>query len=460
MGAHDEFPEQPRVWVPPHSMEAEQGVLGGLMLDNRAFDRVADVVRAEHFYNWDHRAIYSTIAQLVTANKPADVLTVFEAGGHDLPYLNSLVTSVPSAANARAYAQIVLERWRSRQLATIGMDLTAEAMRSGAGGGDATQAVIDRVFAALMALEQRQSESEPQLIADLLGRFIDLLSDRAEGKDDSIRTGLTDLDRLTGGGGRAGELWVIGARPSMGKTAITLTFGRKVGQERVVLMLTQEDSNDMLVARQVAAAGRVNLADIRNPARAPQSMWDGVSEGVELLRGVRLVLDDQASLTLRDVRRKITQTTRRHGKPAMVIVDYLQLMVGEGDNRNQSLGAIANGLKGLAKELGTWIVLLSQLNREADKRPTGPEMQDLRDSGDIEGAADLIGLLFREHMQKPTDANKHHAEFRVRKHKNGPTATLNLFFDGATQRFSDWDGPPPFRSAPGRGYGNGGKGLD
>jgi len=442
--------------TPPHSNEAEQAVLGGLLLDNRCFDHVANLLSGESFYHPQHRAIYSTIAQLIGAQQPADLVTVYEAGGHEMRYLSALAQSVVSAANVRAYAQIVLKHWRARELMRIGSGLVDDAMRGAAEPAE----LIDKTVTALLALERGEVQDEPRVIAELLGDFLDRLSARAEGRDDSIATGLDDLDRITGGGGREGELWVIGARPSMGKTAITLTLARNIAlRGQVVLTLTQEDSNEMLVARQVAAAGRVNLADIRSPQRAPDSMWAGVTEGVEALQNAKLVIDDQAALTLRDVRRKIQQTTRRHGRPALVIIDYLQLMDadGEGDNRNQALGAISNGLGRVAKELGTWIVLLSQLNRKADERPTGPEMQDLRDSGDIEGAAHLIGLLHREAMRKPTDQNKHHAELRVVKQKNGPTGTVNLYFDGATQRFGNWDGPPPMRGVV---RGGNGRGLD
>jgi replicative DNA helicase len=212
-------------------------------------------------------------------------------------------------------------------------------------------------------------------------------------------------------------------------------------------MLTQEDSLNSLTARQVAAAGRVNLADLRNPRNAPQSMWEGVSEGIDALGKLQIAMDDQAALSIMDVRRKIQQVKRRRKKLDLVIIDYLQLMEGDGDNRNQELGKIANGLKRAAKEFGVWIILLSQLNRESDKRASGmPQMSDLRDSGDIEGAADLIGLLHREHRRTPTEANKMHAELLVVKHKNGPTDTLNFSFDGAYQRFSDWEGPPPMKA--------------
>ncbi len=433
--------------MPPHSVEAEQSVLGGLLLDNSAWDRVGGVLADRDFYRYEHRLIYAGIGALINAGKPADVITVAEqlqrkdkaeeCGG--LVYLNALAQSVPSASNIGAYARIVHERALLRALATIASDLADQAMQ----GQTAVEAIIDAAIMRLLAMQERERSSEPKALEELVPAFVDALNDRAEGKNDGIATGLRALDRLASGGGRSGELWVIGARPSMGKTAMVLHLGRHVGERFGVLMMTQEDSNQSLLARHVAAAGRVNLSNIRNPQGAPDAMWSGVSEAIDRLSKLRLYFDDQAGLTLMDVRRKIQQVKRRDPDLRLVIVDYLQLMEGQGDNRNQMLGQISNGLKKAAKEFGTWIVLLSQLNREADKRSGVPQMADLRDSGDIEGAADVIGLLYREWRRKPTEENKHWAQLHIAKHKNGPTDTLNLWFDGETQCFGDWDGPAP-----------------
>jgi replicative DNA helicase len=237
---------------------------------------------------------------------------------------------------------------------------------------------------------------------------------------------------------RPGELVVIGARPSMGKSALCLAMARNVARAGPVLVCSMEDSDMMLVSRQVAAAGRVNLADIRTPQHAPDSMWRGVAEGVDALQALPLYIDDKPALALRDVRRKAMQVLRRKGALQLVIVDYLQLMQGEGETRHQQLGGIAAGLKALAKELRCAVVLLSQLNREADKTDGPPRIDHLRESGGIEEAADIVGLLWREHRRKPRPDNKHLAQIEFAKHKNGPTDTIKLWFDGATQRFGDW----------------------
>ena len=423
--------------VPPHSDEAEQSVIGCVLNDNRVFDSVSHVLTGADFYQPVHRAVWQSIEALVARCRAADVITVHEHGQHDLAYLNAMAGSVPGGFNAKAYAGIVRECSVRRELLRVAQALVDGAMAEAPSVDPTT--LMDQIVTRLLALQQQSQRQEPQELQTLAAGFLDALQERADGRSDAIATGLHDIDRLTSGGGRPGELWVIGARPSMGKTALVLTLARNVGAVGRALMLTQEDSLNMLTMRHVAAAGRVNLADLRHPVGLPGAVWAGIVEGVEGIRGLSISMDDQPALTLADVRHKAQQVKARHKKLHLVVVDYLQLMDGAGgENRNRELALISNGLKRLAKELGCWVVLLSQLNREADKRR--PIMSDLRDSGDIEGAADVIGLLYREHRYKPTDANKHLAEVEFVKHKNGPTDTVKLFFDGATQRFGDWFG--------------------
>lgn len=430
--------------VPPHSREGEQSLLGALLLDNRVFDSLP-AMQSGDFYAWEHRVIFEAIAGLIAANKPADLITVRErlerqhgANADDITveYLNALAQCVPTASNAQAYAQIVGQCALRRRVITLLDDVITQAF--GAKGEDAGRALVDKAVTGLMALEDGRARDEPQDMPPLAAKFIEDLERRADGFTDAIGTGLRDLDRLTGEGGRRGELWVIGARPSMGKTAFALSLCRAVGVNKRLLMLTQEDSLLSLMSRHVAAAGHVNLAHLRNPRNAPDSMWEQVVQGSQALIELQMSMDDQSSLKLSDVRRKVQQVKRKHGDCAVVVIDYLQLMDGERDNRNHALGELANGLKNMAKELNCWVVLLSQLNREADKRSGPPQMSDLRDSGDIEGAADLIGLLHREYMRTRKEADKYEAKLHVCKHKNGPTDTLRFYFDGAHQLFGDY----------------------
>jgi replicative DNA helicase len=434
--------------VPPHSAEAEQSVIGSLLQDNDVFGALAGALAAGDFYDPLHRAIYATITQLVLASRPADVITVFESGGHDLGYLNSLAQAVPSSRHAAGYAQIVREHALRREAMRLAGRLREDAQAAQV----PVPELIEATVAALLALQRGARQDAPQPLRELALRCVDDLQARADGVSDSISTGLADLDALTAGGARPGELWVLGARPSMGKSAFVLSLARHVGQGKRVLLLSMEDSANTAAQRMLAAAGGVNLADIRQPQRAPESMWAGVALALDELSRLNVWLDDQPALTVADVRRKVQQVEARHGRIDLVVVDFLQQMDGDGENRNRQLGQIAYGLQALGKQSGAWIMLLSQLSREADKRSGPPQMSDLRDSGDIEAAARWIGLLHREWMRKPTADNKHWAQLHVCKQSNGPTDTIDLYFDGALQRFGNWSGPAPFGHEGGRGH--------
>lgn len=435
--------------LPPHSMQAEQAVLGALLMDNAVLADVAPLLRPADFYAGDHGGIYAAVLALAADAKPADVVTVFERTQGDFGYLNQLAVGVASARNARAHAELVRELAQRRRLLRMARELAEDAMRQAEGARPLAE-LLDGAMAGLLSLQAAAAGTDPVAMTDALAAFLDDLQARAEGRLAAISTGLGALDRLTAGGGRKGELWVFGGRPGMGKSALVLQLCRHVAREHAVLLLTQEDSLLSATGRMVAAAGGVNLADIRNPARAPDAMWGGVSDGAEDLRGLRLHMDDYTGLTISDVRRKAMQVHRQAGGLDLIVVDYLQLMDdGGGANRNQALGALAYGLQRVAKELGVWVVLLSQLSRKADERSGPPQMGDLRDSGDIEGAAHLIALLHREHVRKPREETRHWAQLNVVKQKNGPADLLNLYFDGARQRFGDWDGPPPGRGAGG-----------
>jgi replicative DNA helicase len=368
---------------------------------------------------------------------------VFEAGGHDLAYLNQLADAAPGvgAKRLRSYADIMLKRWSARELLRLGALLSDEAM---SGEGENTETLADKCMERLMAMaDGRKVSAGPVHASELAMRFVAHIEALYSGASDAIATHLVDLDKLTSGGGRPGELWVLGARPSMGKTALSGTLARNVAASkgRGAAFFSLEDSTNALTGRHFAAMGRINLADLRAPKNAPADMWDKLAEAADHMSRLNLWIDDEVCSTVKEVRRRIV-ALKRKGPLSMVVIDYLQLMDDEGDNRNIMLGKIANGLKRLAKELGIWVVLLSQLNREADKRTGPPIMADLRDSGDIEGAADVIGLLHREHRRNPK-ADKTHCELHIVKHKNGPTDTVHLYFDGSHQRMSNWTGPIP-----------------
>lgn len=454
--------------VPPHSVEAEQSVLGGLLIDNRAWERVSEVLGEVDFYRHEHRLVFRSMAGMLKAGRPADVVTVFDALGDQaatvggLGYLNALAQSVPSAANVRRYAEIVKTRSVQRQVMALAQDLQGAVAVGMEPAGVA--AAVDAAVTGLLKLLQGAQQQEPELLENLMLHLLDEVQALAEGKRPAISTGFADLDEATAGGGRAGEVWVVGARPSMGKSAFVLTLALLVTAEDWGLVLSQEDSKLTLSQRAVANLGSLNLADLRNPAKVrPEDQdrfWSRLVEGAELAKARRMLVDDQGGLGLADVRRKVQQAQRiAGGQLKVVVIDYLQLMTGEKENRNQMLGEICFGLQALAKEFGVWVVLCSQLSRDADKRTGLPHLSDLRDSGDIEAAAHVIALLHREARRKPTPDNKHWAQCEIAKNKNGPTCTVNLFFDGAHQRFGNWDGPVPSMSS-GRGSGGGGGGLN
>jgi replicative DNA helicase len=258
--------------LPPHSVEAEQAVLGAVLIDNRCLDAVQPVLRTEDFYRHEHRTIWRVATALILAGKEADIITVFAAlrvegmaddvGG--LRYLNDLAQCVPSSTKAEHYAGIVRHRAVCRRLMAVGQDLMRGAGDAG-GSRDDLHALIDRIMLELIALQQGTASGEPRVVADLLPGWLDALEARSQGRSDAVPTGLHDVDRLLAGGMRPGELVVIGARPSMGKSALCLAMARNVARAGPVLVCSMEDSDMMLVSRQVAAAGRVNLADIRTP---------------------------------------------------------------------------------------------------------------------------------------------------------------------------------------------------
>lgn len=441
----------------PHSLEAEQAVLGAVMLDAKAWDAVGDLLKADDFWWAAHRVVWQAMAERVAATRAVDLLSLHEhlvraglseeVGG--LKYLNAVVDGCPGVRHVRSYAEIVRERSLERQLMAAGHETVAEACAA-----DLTMpAKLDAAMKRITALAEQGATRESVHIDAAVVAYLDLLQDEAEGQGKTLSTGLRHLDRMLAGGLRPGELAVIGARPKMGKTALVLTLARNMAERVGVLVLSQEMPVTELVARNVAALGRINLADLRRGRDMPEAIWAGVTDAVERMRGLQLLLDEQRALTLMDVRRKVMEAKRRMPGLKVVVIDFLQLMSGEGDNRNQELDRISNGLKAMAGEFGLAVLLLSQLSREADKRSGAPVMTDLRDSGAIEAAADIIALLYREEAHPLGDKGpqwRGHAQLEIVQ-RNGAPGHISLHFSGEFQRFSDWDGPVPEKSFGGRG---------
>jgi replicative DNA helicase len=445
--------------LPPQSVEAEQSVLGGLLLDNTAWDRVGDVLTEADFYRADHRAIFQHIALLIENNKPADALTVAESlersaklaevGGQS--YIGALAMNTPSAANIRRYAEIVRERSIMRSLATIGTEIADSAYNPT--GRDAA-ALIDeaeqKVFhiAEAGAKAQRGFTKIDPLLTETVER-IDMLYSR-ENKDDVIglASGFVDLDRMTSGL-QPGDLVVIAARPSMGKTALAMNIVEHVALhlKKATAVFSMEMSGSQLAMRMIGSVGRVDQHKLRT-GTFEEDEWPKLVDAVGKLNESQIFIDDTAGLNALEVRSRARRLHRQCGGLSLVVVDYLQLMSGSKggreENRATEVAEMSRSLKSLGKELKVPVLALSQLNRSVESRQDKrPMMSDLRESGAIEQDADLILFIYRDEVYNPTTLNKY-AEIIVAKQRNGPTGVVKLTFLGRHTRFENYAGGDRF----------------
>ena len=432
-----------RLRVPPHSAEAEQSVLGGLLLDNGAWDRIGDLLGEDDFYRYEHRLIYAATAALINATKPADVITVFEqlqrlgkaddCGG--LVYLNALAQSVPSAANIRRYAEIVRERSVLRKLVAASDEIATSAFNP---QGRPVAQILDDAEGKIFRIGEegmrtRQAfQSMDQLVVQLIDRVNELHENGAE-EVTGVRTGFYDLDRLTAGL-QAGDLIVIAARPSMGKTALALNIGEHVAVKEglPVVVFSMEMGAAQLALRMVGSLGRIDQNHLRTGALRDDE-WGRLSEAVEKLGKVSLFIDESGSLTPTELRARARRQARQCGQLGLVVVDYLQLMSGSDgtseENRATVIGEISRGLKSLAKELKCPVIALSQLNRSVESRTDKrPMMSDLRESGAIEQDADVIMFIYRDEYYNKDSKEPGIAEIIIAKQRNGPTDTFRLTF--------------------------------
>jgi replicative DNA helicase len=436
--------EVARLRVPPHSMEAEQSVLGGLLLDNSAWDRAGDLLVESDFYSFQHRLIFGAIGHLINATKPADVITVFErlqslgkgdeSGG--LVYLNALAQSVPSAANIRRYAEIVRERAILRKLVSASDEIATTAFNT---QGRAVSEILDEAEGKIFRIGEEGSKSKQgfqtmdQLVVQLIDRVNELHENGAEDVT-GVRTGFYDLDRMTAGL-QPGDLIVLAARPSMGKTAFALNIGEHVAvQEGLpVVVFSMEMGAAQLALRMVGSLGRIDQSNLRT-GRLRDDEWGRLSEAVEKLGKVSMFIDESPALTPSEVRARARRQARQCGQLGLIVVDYLQLMSGSGgggdENRATEIGEISRGLKSLAKELKCPVIALSQLNRSVETRTDKrPMMSDLRESGAIEQDADVIMFIYRdEYYTKEACKEPGVAEIIIGKQRNGPTGTCKLTF--------------------------------
>lgn len=439
--------------VPPHSIEAEAGVLGCLLMHNDAWDRVGDLLVEDDFYRNEHRLVYTAIGGLVMARKVADVITVFEqlraqgqaeaAGG--LVYLNSLAQSVSSSSGAKRYAEIVREQSILRKLVSASDEIATSAFNT---QGRSVEGVLDEAQQKIMKITDARRTGDDWLnIHEGMALHTQILEERSEGKMAAMGTGLPDLDEYLEGGLRPGELVIVGARPSMGKTALGLTIGVHLARDYSVGLLSMEMSHGEVNDRLTAMLGSVSLSAVKRPKKGEGLNWTRVIEGVDLAKELKLHTSDQGGLNINQVRSKARALKRICGLNVL-IVDYIGLMSGldQKANRNTQLEEISRGLKGLAKELGICVVCLAQLNRKTEERPDQmPMMSDLRDSGAIEQDADVIVFIKRPIMANPELGAEwnHYAKLSVAKNRQGRCGYLNLSYQGEYTRFGPWTGEAP-----------------
>ena len=443
--------EVARLRTPPHSVEAEQSVLGGLLLDNLAWDRAGDLLSDSDFYRYEHRLIYAAIGALVAGSKPADVITVFEqlqshgkaddCGG--LAYLNALAQSVPSAANMRRYAEIVRERSILRKLIAASDEIATTAFNP---QGRAVSGILDEAESKIFKIgeegsRQRQGfQGIDKLVVALIDRVQELHDNGAE-EVTGVRTGFYDLDRMTAGL-QKGDLIVLAARPSMGKTAFALNIAEHVAvQEGLpVLMFSMEMGASQLALRMVGSLGRIDQQGLRTGRLKPDD-WERLTEAVDRLSQVQMFIDETPALNSAELRARARRMARQFGTLGLIVIDYLQLMSGSSsgdENRATEIGEISRGLKALAKELQCPVIALSQLNRSVESRTDKrPMMSDLRESGAIEQDADVIMFIYRDDYYDKASKEPGVAEIVIGKQRNGPVGTVKLTFLKPLTRFDN-----------------------
>jgi replicative DNA helicase len=461
MNAADPYLER-RMPEALHSIEAEQSVLGALMLDNTAIDRIGEL-HAGHFYRAEHRTIFETISKLIAGNRTADMLTVAEdltatgksAATGGLPYLNALVQNTPGSANVTRYAGIVIERWTRRSLLAAADEVRALVFERK--GRDVSE-IVSEAQAKFEPLAESRAGG-PKFIGEYLPPVVEEIDDQSHGVlPNVIATGFRDLDKKLDGGMNAGELVVMAGRPSMGKTALAIGIGanvaRKVG---TALVFSLEMPGRQLTQRSLARDGRIPMPRIKNGALMTKTDFENLAKATEGLAALPMLIDESPGLSLAEITSRSRAVKRQHGL-SLIIVDYIGLMTGgDGENRTQQVGSFSRGLKGLAKRLDVPVIALSQLNRGLESRPNKrPCMADLRESGEIEQDADVILMLYRDEVYCPDSPDRGTAEIIIAKQRNGETGMTRLAFIGEHAKFADlapgYVPTPRSKPQPSRGF--------
>jgi replicative DNA helicase len=440
--------------IPPHSIEAEHSLLGGLMIDNSAWDRVSDLIKAEHFYRDDHRRIFRHIHHLIVAGKPADVVTVFESiersnevdqtGG--LSYLGEIANNTPSAANIFHYAEIIADYALIRSMLAVGDEIANNAARPAGRSARELIDIAERKMQEISNLAARAHASGPVPIQDVASAVVERIENRlAQDKANAltgIESGFADIDAMTDGF-QPGDLIVLAARPSMGKTALALNIAEHVGIKLRLptAIFSLEMGGEQLAQRIISATGGIDSQALRR-AHLTDDQWDGLTVALGKIHEAPIFIDETCDITPIELRSRARRLAREHGKLGLIVIDYLQLMStgrGGSETRANELGDITRQLKALAKELHVPVIALSQLSRKVEERTDKrPIMSDLRESGAIEQDADLILMMYRDEYYKPDSEWKGVAEVILGKNRNGPTGMARLTFQGEFTRFRNY----------------------
>jgi|TARA_R100000935_G_scaffold17633_1_gene34314 replicative DNA helicase len=438
--------------VPPHSVEAEQSVLGGLMLDNSAWEQVSDLLVEQDFYRHDHQLIFRGIAELMEQANPVDVITLAEWHNQrgeldkvgELAYLGALARNTPSAANIKAYASIVRERSILRQLIQIGNNIANMAFTP---EGRNSEEMLDTAERRVFEIAEKGAKRGGGFIQvkDVLSKVVDKIDTLFE-QDSGITglpTGFIDFDDQTSGLQPA-DLVIIAGRPSMGKTTFAMNIAENaaIHSKQPVAVFSMEMPADSLAMRMLSSLGRIDQHRLRT-GRLNDDDWPRLTSAIALLNEAPLFIDDTGGLTPSELRARARRLKREHGL-SLIIVDYLQLMSGsangrQAENRTNEISEISRSLKALAKELNVPVIALSQLNRSLEQRPNKrPVMSDLRESGAIEQDADIIVFIYRDEVYNEDSAEKGKAEIIISKQRNGPIGTVALTFQGKYTRFENF----------------------
>jgi replicative DNA helicase len=434
--------------VPPYSMEAEQSVLGGLMIANDSWDAVVDMLSDSDFYRPEHRMIYRQMMKLIDAGQPIDVVTLAEslstmgelneAGGFG--YLAELAKNTPSAANIRAYAKAVRERATLRSMIAVAGNIADSAYNP---EGRSAEDLLDEAERNIMQIsESRPKMTGPEAINPLLKKAVDRIDELFHSGDSitGLATGFMDLDQRTSGLQKA-DLVILAARPSMGKTAFAINIAEHatLNQNKPVVVFSMEMPADQIVIRMLSSIGRIDQTRIRN-GKLEEEDWPRLSAAVSKLKSRPLFIDDTPALTPTEIRSRLRRIMREHGDIALVMVDYLQLMQvgGKSEGRTAEISEISRSLKSIAKEFSCPVLALSQLSRAVESRPNKrPVNSDLRESGAIEQDADLIMFIYRDEYYNEDSPEKGVAEIIIGKQRNGPIGTVRLAFRGQHTRFDN-----------------------